>query len=145
VKTLLLILGWIVAALLLLQLVRIDIPEPPKATPADEIQAPKQIHALLKRACYDCHSNSTRWPWYANIAPISFEVRGHVKDGRAWLNFNIWNRYDEKKQQERLKGIVKSINFKMPIPSYLWAHPEARLTHEEREAIKKWAQSQIKE
>ncbi len=137
--------GWSVAVLLLLQLVKIDIPEPPKATPEDRIKAPAEIASLLERSCNDCHSNTTRWPWYANIAPISFEVRGHVKDGRKWLNFDIWNQYDEKKQQERLKGIVKTIDFKMPLPSYIWAHPEAKLSKEERESIKKWAQSLTKE
>ena len=144
-KTLLHIIGWTVAALLLLQLIKVDIPEPPKATLADAIQTPKQISALFKKSCNDCHTNTTHWPWYANIAPISFEVRGHVRDGRRWLNFDIWNQYDEKKKQERLKGIVKTIDIKMPLPSYIWAHPKAKLTKEERESIKKWAQSQIKE
>ena len=144
-KTLLHIIGWTAAVLLLLQLIKIDIPEPPKATAADEVKAPTQIMALLKRSCYDCHSNTTKWPWYSDIAPISFEVRGHVKDGRAWLNFNIWNQYDEEKQQKRLKGIVKTIDAKMPLPSYIMAHPKANLNKNERESIKKWAQSQIKE
>jgi len=127
------IIGWTAAVLLLLQLIKIDIPEPPKATAADEISAPKEISTLLKRACYDCHSNTTKWPWYSDIAPISFEVRGHVKDGRAWLNFSIWNQYDEKKQQERFEGIVKTIELKMPLPSYIMAHPEAKLTKDEDE------------
>lgn len=144
-KTLLHLIGWSVAALLLLQLIRIDIPEAPQATATDKISAPPQIAALLKRSCNDCHSNTTRWPWYANIAPISFEVRGHVRDGRNWLNFDIWNQYDEEKKQKRLQGIVDTIDIKMPLPSYIWAHPEAKLSKEERESIKKWAQSQLKE
>jgi len=144
-KTFLHITGWTFAVLLLLQLVKVDIPNPPKSSLADEIKAPTEISKLLKRTCYDCHSNSTQWPWYADIAPISFEVRGHVRDGRRWLNFNIWNQYDTEKQQERLKGIVKTIDIKMPIPSYIMAHPEAKLTKEERDSIKKWAKSQIKE
>ena len=144
-KTFLHIIGWTGAVLLLLQLVKVDIPEPPQATPADAIHAPKEITALLERSCNDCHSNTTRWPWYANIAPISLEVRGHVRDGRKWLNFDIWNQYDEEKKQKRLKGIVKTIDIKMPLPSYIWAHPEAKLSRDERESIKKWAQSQIKE
>ena len=144
-KTLLHIIGWTAAALLLLQLIKIDIPEPPQATAEDKIFASAVISSLLERSCNDCHSNTTHWPWYADIAPISFEVRGHVRDGRRWLNFDIWNQYDEKKKQERLKGIVKTIDVKMPLPSYVFAHPEAVLTKEERESIKKWAQSQIKD
>jgi len=145
VKAFLHIIGWTIAVLLLLQLITIDIPEPPKATEADKINAPAPIASLLERSCNDCHSNTTKWPWYAHIAPISFEVRGHVRDGRKWLNFDIWNRYDEQMQQERLKGIVKTIDMKMPLPSYIWAHPEAKLSKEERKSIKIWAQSQIKE
>jgi hypothetical protein len=145
VKTLLHIIGWTTAALLLLQLIKVDIPKPPTSTPADAIMLPTEIAGLFKRSCNDCHSNTTQWPWYADIAPISFEVRGHVRDGRKWLNFDIWNQYDEEKKQERLKGIVKTIDVKMPLPSYLWAHTEAKLTKPERESIKKWAKAQITE
>jgi len=145
VKTLKIFLGWLVAGLLLIQLIRIEVPEPPKATPQDEIQAPPKIMALLKRSCYDCHSNETKWPWYSEIAPISFEVKTHVKNGRNWLNFSIWNRYDEEKKQKLYKGIVKSIDWKMPPADYMWIHKEARLSPEDRKAIKEWAQSHIKE
>ena len=144
-KTLKIFLGWLVAGLLLIQLIRIEVPEPPKATPQDEIQAPPKIMALLKRSCYDCHSNETKWPWYSEIAPISFEVKTHVKNGRNWLNFSIWNRYDEEKKQKLYKGIVKSIDWKMPPADYMWIHKEARLSPEDRKAIKEWAQSHIKE
>ena len=128
-----------------MQLVKIEIPTPPKAAPADEIVAPKEVMTILKKACYDCHSNHTDWPWYSDIAPISFEVRGHVKNGRSWLNFTIWNQYDDKQKQERYKGIVKTIDIKMPIPTYIMTHPEAKLTRDERELIKKWAKDRIKE
>ena len=144
-KVFLYIIGWTSVALLLIQFVKVEVPEAPKASASDEIITPEEITTLLKRSCYDCHSNTTNWPWYANIAPISFEVRGHVRDGRRWLNFQIWNRYDTKKQQERLKGIVKTINIKMPPPVYLMAHPEAKLNRNERESIKKWAQSKIQD
>jgi len=145
VKTFFYLIGWTVATLLLLQLIKIDIPEAPRTVAADKISAPPKIASLLKRSCNDCHSNTTRWPWYANIAPISFEVRGHVRDGRNWLNFDIWNQYDEEKKQKRLQGIVDTIDIKMPLPSYIWAHPNANLSKQERESIKKWARSQLKE
>lgn len=137
--------GWTATALLLLQLIKVDIPEAPQTTAADKISAPPEIATLLRRSCNNCHSNTTHWPWYANIAPISFEVKGHVRDGRKWLNFDIWNQYDEKKQQERLQGIVDTIDAKMPLPSYIWAHPNANLSKEERRSIKTWAQALIKE
>ena len=144
-KVFLYIIGWTSVILLLMQLVKIEIPPPPKAALADEIVAPKEVMAILKKACYDCHSNHTDWPWYSDIAPLSFEVRGHVKNGRSWLNFTIWNQYDDKKKQERYKGVIKTIDIKMPIPAYIMTHPEAKLTRDERELIKKWAKGQIKE
>jgi len=144
-KTFFILFGYLFAGFLALQLVTIDIPKAPDSSPADKIETPKEISTLFKRACNDCHSNHTAWPWYSDIAPISFEVRGHVKDGRAWLNFDIWNRYTKEQKNERLEGIVKTIDTKMPIPMYIMAHPEAKLTHNERESIKKWAKESIKE
>jgi hypothetical protein len=142
-KTLKILLGWLVGTLLLLQLIRIDVPPPPKATEADEVKAPKEVMALLKKSCYDCHSNNTEWPWYSKIAPISWEVNSHVKNGRAWLNFSIWNRYSKEKKEKLLKGIDKSVRWQMPPANYLWVHKEARINKKERELIQKWARESL--
>ncbi|MBD3790264.1 MAG: heme-binding domain-containing protein [Campylobacterales bacterium] len=140
------IFAWIIGALLLLQAIRIDIPNPPShIDPKNEIQAPQEIMSMLKTSCYDCHSYETKMPWYNNIAPISWEVRSHIKDGRAWLNFQEWNNYDEEKQQKIYDGIIKTINYSMPMPIYLSMHEEAKLTQAQRNTIKKWAQSNLKE
>jgi mono/diheme cytochrome c family protein len=145
-KTLIHLIGWTAVTFALLQLIRIDIPTPPAAEPGDEVQAPAAVMQALKKGCYDCHSNRDNIPWYGNIAPVSFEVRAHVRDGRKWLNFSLWNRYDEAKKQERLEGIAKTTaNGTMPLPMYLWAHKEARLTPKERKAIVEWAKSHLKE
>ncbi|ADV46746.1 heme-binding domain-containing protein [Nitratifractor salsuginis] len=144
-KTLKVFLGWLIAGLLLIQFIQIKVPEPPKAKPGDEIKAPKEIMALLKRSCYDCHSNHTDWPWYSHISPVSLEVKSHVKEGRAWLNFSIWNQYSEEKKQKLYKDIAKSIDWQMPPEDYLWMHDEAKLTPQERQMIKKWALSHVKE
>ena len=142
-KTLLL---WIGGALLLLQAIQIDIPEPPKTIdPKDEINAPKEIMGMLKTSCYDCHSYQTDMPWYGHISPISLEVKSHVKNGRDAANFQEWGNYDEAKKQKIYKGIVKTINFRMPMPMYLSMHEEAKLTKKQRDMIKKWAQSHIQE
>jgi hypothetical protein len=145
VKTLKVFLGWLLAGLLLIQFIQIKVPEPPKAGPGDEIKAPEEIMSLLRRSCYDCHSNHTDWPWYSHISPVSLEVRSHVKEGRAWLNFSIWNRYSEEKKQKLYKDIAKSIDWQMPPSDYMWMHKKARLTPEERQLIKKWALSHVKE
>jgi len=144
-KVLLNIIAWSVGLLLLLQFIQIDIPTPPKATAQDEIKAPKEVMAILKKSCYDCHSNNTNFPWYSDIAPISWQVHSNIKNGRAWMNFSIWNRYDEKKKQKFYKGIVDALNIKMPPAEYLLIHKEARLSPKERKLLQDWAQKYIKE
>jgi len=144
-KVLLNILGWGVGFLLLLQFVQIDIPKPPKATAQDEIKAPKEVMAILKKSCYDCHSNNTKYPWYSDIAPISWQVHSNIKNGRAWMNFSIWNKYDEKKKQKLYKGIVDALNIKMPPAEYLLVHKESRLSPKERKLLQDWAKKHIKE
>ena len=136
---------WLFGALLLLQAIQIDIPEPDAIDPKEVIQAPAEIMTMLKTSCYDCHSYETKMPWYGSIAPISWEVRSHIKQGRAWLNFQKWGSYDEEKKQKLYKGIAKSISLSMPIPMYLNLHEEAKLTRTQRQSIRKWAQSNIKE
>jgi len=137
---------WTFGTFILLQAIQINIPEPPKIIdPKKEIQAPKEIASLLKTSCYDCHSYQTTLPWYGNIAPVSWEVRSHIKDGRIWLNFQEWENYDEEKKQKIYKGIVKSINLRMPMPMYLKMHEEAKLTAKQRKEIKVWAKSHIVE
>jgi len=140
-KTLLL---WTGGAFLLLQAIQIDIPEPPKKIdPNNEIKAPKEIMAMLKTSCYDCHSYETQMPWYGYISPASLEVKSHIKNGREAVNFQEWGTYDDAKKQKIYKGIVKTINFRMPMPMYLMVHKEANLNREQREKIKKWAQSHV--
>ena len=137
---------WTLGTFILLQAIQIDIPEPPKTIdPQKEIQAPKEIASLLKTSCYDCHSYQTTLPWYGNIAPVSWEVRSNIKQGRTWLNFQEWSNYSEEKKQKIYKGIVKSINLRMPIPMYLSMHEEAELTTQQRKLIKTWAQGLVKE
>jgi hypothetical protein len=101
--------------------------------------------AMLKTSCYDCHSYQTKMPWYGHISPISLEVKSHIKNGRAAVNFQEWGTYDEEKKQKVYKGIVKTINFRMPMPMYLKMHEEAKLTRAQRDTVKSWAQSHIKE
>jgi len=137
---------WTLGAFVLLQAIQITIPEPPAhIDPSKEIQAPKEITSKLKTSCYDCHSYQTRMPWYGNIAPVSWEVKSHIKEGRAWLNFQDWDNYDEEKKQKIYRGIVKTINFSMPMPMYLEMHKDAKISKKERNQIKTWAQSHITE
>ncbi len=111
----------------------------PTTDPALEIQEPKEVVEIFKRSCYDCHSNKTRWPWYADVAPMKWVVRRDVKEGRKALNFSLWNSYDEQKKQKLKKEIFRSVELAMPLPQYLWLHPEAKLSHKEKKLIQKWA------
>jgi len=82
-------------------------------------------------ACYDCHSNETRWPWYTNVAPLSWSITSHVDEGREKLNFSEWDR-----PQDEGDEVVESITEgEMPPVSYVWLHPEARLSDEDEAAL----------
>ena len=137
---------WTAGTFVVLQAIQIDIPKPPQTIDLkNEIKAPKEIMGMIKTSCYDCHSYQTHIPWYGHISPMSLEVKSHVKNGREAVNFQEWGNYDEAKKQKIFKGIVKTINFRMPMPMYLTMHEDAKLTKEQREKIKKWAQEQIVE
>lgn len=119
----------IVVLFVLLQLIPIDRTNPP-VTQAVQWDS-TETQALAQRACLDCHSNETNWPWYSYIAPISFRVADHVEEGRQKLNFSEWDR-----RNESLHEIVESIEEgQMPLSDYLLMHPEAKLTAAERQAL----------
>jgi len=105
-----------------------------------EVPAPPEVQSLLRRACYDCHSNETRWPWYAYVAPISFLLSRDVKEGRREVNFSIWGQYNDRRKSRKFKEIVEQVETgKMPQWYYVLLHPEAKLAQTERESIIKWA------
>lgn len=94
-----------------------------------------RTRALAERACLDCHSNQTRWPWYSRIAPLSWRIQGHVQEGRSKLNFSAFeasNKDVAEAASEAGEAVTKQ---EMPPIDYLLAHPEARLSDEERRAL----------
>ena len=91
---------------------------------------------IVQRACYDCHSHRTVWPWYRGIAPVSWLVADDVKDGRAHLNFSQWNLYSPETARKRLKEACQEVRKgEMPLWNYRLMHPEARLSDEEVQTI----------
>jgi hypothetical protein len=86
---------------------------------------------LAERACFACHSNETKWPWYSNVAPISWYVRHDVEEGRLKLNFSEWDRPQEE-ADEAAEAVMEG---EMPPDSYTWLHGDARLSAEERDAL----------
>ena len=105
----------------------------------NEIETPKEINDLLGRACYDCHSNNTNYPWYGNIAPVSWYVSSHVEGGKKTLNFSEWNKYTQQEKQEKIDKSADLIKRRwMPMREYLGQHHEALMTNEEVEKFANW-------
>jgi len=90
---------------------------------------PASVQRILKNACYDCHSNHTRYPWYAQLQPAGWWLAQHVRDGKEGLNFDEYGAYSSKRQVNKLKRLKTQLEEgTMPLPSYTWLHPAARLT-----------------
>lgn len=107
------------------------------------VDVPPEIDSILRRACYDCHSNETKWPWYSNIAPVSWLLADDVAEGRRNLNFSTFASYPRKRAEHKLDMISVNVDDgTMPLPMYLLMHPGAKLTEEERDAIYAWADEQ---
>ena len=101
---------------------------------------PAEVKALMKRACYDCHSNNTHYPWYSEIQPVAWWLASHVNDGKEHLNFSEFASYSVKRTVSKLEQISETVSQQaMPLPSYTWAHPEARLTPAEITLLTDWA------
>ena len=115
----------------------------PRTNPAvtAEIGAPREVVPLLRRACYDCHSNETRWPWYSRVAPVSWLVTHDVSEGRRELNFSEWGHDSRERQaRKRTKSVKELRQGKMPPWYYRAFHPAARLTEAEQAILTAWLQ-----
>ena len=106
-----------------------------------DLAAPPDVQRIIRAACYDCHSDRTRWPWYSRVAPVSWLVAHHVEAGRRRLNFSAWADYasDPGTMAHKLEQIKSSIaNGTMAPRYYRMLHPEARLSGRDRDAIAAW-------
>lgn len=121
-----------------IQFVPVDHSNPPVR---HDVAAPAHVAAILRTACYDCHSSETRWPWYSRVAPVSWFVARHVREGRRRLDFSDWPVLDFDAQDDLLDRIAKKVgDGDMPLLSYRLIHPEARLTDAQRQAVVAWAE-----
>lgn len=106
-----------------------------------ETQPSDEVKAILRKACYDCHSNHTRYPWYNNVAPVSYWLDLHIDEGKEHLNFSDWSSFKAKKKDHKLEEIVQEVKKgKMPLKEYTWTHGDARLSDQERQALIHWAE-----
>jgi hypothetical protein len=115
-----------------IQFIRVDKTNPVSVPEKDFInvtQPSKEVADLLKTSCYDCHSNETKYPWYFNVAPVSWWLKNHINEGREELNFSLWTDFDAKRKDKKLEESVELINEgEMPMFSYTLAHQEAKLS-----------------
>ncbi|MBT8269389.1 MAG: heme-binding domain-containing protein [Flavobacteriaceae bacterium] len=101
---------------------------------------PDDVHQTLKMACFDCHSNKTRYPWYNRITPVNYWIADHVRHGKGEFNMSEWNTYSDKKKDHKLEEVVEEVKKKhMPLDSYTWIHSDAKLTEEQISALAGWA------
>lgn len=127
----------LIVALIGAQLVPLDRSNPPVT---GEIDAPAEVMTILRKACYDCHSNEVNWPWYSKVAPMSFSVVHHVDEGREYMNFSEWDKLTPEKRAYKISECWEMVEEgEMPLSEYLWFHSEAELTPEDMEVLKAWA------
>lgn len=107
---------------------------------------PANVATVLEKACYDCHSNNTVYPWYTNIQPIGLWLQNHVNEGKGEMNFDEFLTYSPKKAHHKMEECIEMVKEgEMPLGSYTWIHKDANLTQEERSAITDWASAIMKQ
>ena len=104
---------------------------------------PDHVRSSFERACSDCHSQGTKYPWYSFVAPASWLIRRDVVHGREHLNFSSWHQYSINRRERLLSEIANQVrDGDMPLSSYKWLHPTARLSESEINAIFNWTQNE---
>jgi hypothetical protein len=125
-----------IALLVIAQVFRIDRTNPPVV---QDVAAPAEVDGLLRRACYDCHSNETVWPWYSQVAPVSWLLARDVHEGRNELNFSTWSAYAPAKKDKKLKESAEEVaEGEMPPWFYVLVHRDAALSPADVERLRAW-------
>jgi hypothetical protein len=106
------------------------------------VQLTPQAKEILDRSCRDCHSNQTDWPWYTNVAPVSWWITDHVNAGRNHLNLSEWAKLDKDRQSKKLQQICDEVeDGAMPLSSYLPMHPKAKLSEQDKKTLCDWTET----
>ncbi|MBS4042828.1 MAG: heme-binding domain-containing protein [Chitinophagaceae bacterium] len=101
---------------------------------------PENVNTIFKKACYDCHSNNTTYPWYSYVQPVGLWLNSHINDGKKHLNFDEFATYRLRKQYHKLEEIIDEVKGKeMPLKSYVLIHNDANLSIAERVTLTNWA------
>ncbi len=103
---------------------------------------PADVKSILAKACNDCHSDSTRYPWYCNFQPVDWWIAGHIRNGKSGLNFDEYTNRPLRFQYHRMEDVADLVKKgEMPLSSYLWIHKDARLNPDEKNKLITWANS----
>lgn len=126
-----------------IQFIKSDIPtgiEQTEKNISSVIEIPETTQQLLKQSCFDCHSNTTQNQWYMNIQPIGWWIAHHINEGKEELNFSEFATYSLKKQKHKMEELIEVVSEdEMPLSSYTFMHPKAKLNTQQREEIINWA------
>ncbi|MCG6167850.1 heme-binding domain-containing protein [Leptospira sp. FAT2] len=132
-----LLLGFVLA-LFLLQFLPLN---PPGGDNREEIETSDEVKKILRKSCYDCHSDLTVWPWYSKIFPVNAYLYHHVEEGKAELNFSQWKTLTKKEKSTRGDSILETLEEgEMPPADYVLFHPSAKISPEELDVLKNWIQ-----
>jgi hypothetical protein len=136
-------LGVLVVLFVAIQLYPYPKPKVVKNNPNDFLmntKMPKHVASMFEHSCYDCHSNQTKYPWYAHIAPSSWLLASDVKEGREHLNFSDWTKMNKLQQVAALSDIANEVaSGDMPFFLYPIMHKDARMTEADRKEMVDWA------
>ncbi len=101
---------------------------------------PENVKIVLSKACNDCHTNNTVYPWYANFQPVAWYLDNHITDGRKHFDLSEFMTYEAWKADHKLEELIDEVeDNKMPLEDYLWIHGEAELSNEEKSTLTEWA------
>jgi heme-binding protein len=137
---------WVAIVLIVIfigiQFVRPGLTNPPvdeSQTIFTRLQVPPDVASTLERSCRDCHSNKTVWPWYTQVAPVSWWLKNHVDEGRRDLNLSEWAKLPPDRQDRKLRQICDEVqDGQMPLASYLPMHPAAKLSEQDKKTLCDW-------
>jgi cytochrome c551/c552 len=144
------ILKWVAIVLIVvfvaIQFVRPAMTNPPvdeSQTIIAKAQAPPDVASVFDRSCRDCHTNKTVWPWYTNVAPVSWWLANHVNDGRRSLNMSEWGKLPNDRQERKLRQICDQVqDGMMPLSSYTPMHPAAKLSEQDKKTLCDWTEKE---
>lgn len=107
---------------------------------------PEDVKSILAKACNDCHSNNTRYPWYSKIQPVDWWLTDHVNDGKSELNFDEYTHRSLRFQYHKLEEVVEQVEKdEMPLESYTWIHSDAKLSPDEKATLINWAKARMQD